>query len=143
MVLDRCLSVRRWRALVKPGPPATAFGAKGLTRASAPAPVPPCVRRRGGLDRPFPSRSSPKSTDTIRHIGKTMVPVGLPEPVGRGQREATKPRFALGELQGPLLKPAELHGKGSEEDGKPDNRAQGANRDDERLAAPWGESHFF
>src|SRR5215470_1259936 len=84
-----------------------------------------------------------KSTETIRHIGKTMVLVGLPEPVGRGQREATKPRFALGELQGPLLKLAELHGKGSEEDGKPDKRAQGANRNDERLAAPWGESHLF
>jgi hypothetical protein len=40
---------RRGRvALVKPGLPATAFGGKGLTRVSAPAPVPPCVRRRGG-----------------------------------------------------------------------------------------------
>jgi len=29
-------------ALVKPGLPATAFGGKGLTRASAPAPAPPC-----------------------------------------------------------------------------------------------------
>jgi hypothetical protein len=54
MVLSRSPSVRRWRlwpgapALVKPGLPTTAFGGKGLTRASAPAPVPPCVRRRGG-----------------------------------------------------------------------------------------------
>jgi hypothetical protein len=35
-------------ALVKPGLPATASGGKGLTRASAPAPVPPYVRRQGG-----------------------------------------------------------------------------------------------
>jgi hypothetical protein len=32
-------------ALVKPGLPATAFGGKGLTKASAAAPVPPCVGR--------------------------------------------------------------------------------------------------
>src|SRR5215472_17614771 len=35
-------------ALVKPGLAATAFGGGGLTRASVPAAVPPCVRRQRG-----------------------------------------------------------------------------------------------
>jgi hypothetical protein len=53
MVVNRCPSGRQWRlypgtlALVKPDLPATDFGGEGLTRASAPAPVQPCVRRRG------------------------------------------------------------------------------------------------
>jgi len=44
-------------ALVKPGLPATAFGGKGLTRISAPAPVPPCVRRQGGAGSPISTHS--------------------------------------------------------------------------------------
>jgi hypothetical protein len=41
----------------QPGLPATACGGKGLTRASAPAPVPPCVRRRGGAGWPISTHS--------------------------------------------------------------------------------------
>src|SRR6516162_3828341 len=44
-------------ALVKPGLPATAFGGEGLTRASAPAPAPPCVRRRRGAGSPISTHS--------------------------------------------------------------------------------------
>src|SRR6516162_3843984 len=44
-------------ALVKPGLPATAFGGKGLTRASAPAPAPPCVRRQSGAGSPISTHS--------------------------------------------------------------------------------------
>ena len=53
MVLNCSPSVCRWHcgrgrlALVKRGLRATAFGGRGLTRVSAPAPVPPCVRQRG------------------------------------------------------------------------------------------------
>src|SRR6516162_2711197 len=44
-------------ALVKPGLPATAFGGKGLTRASALAPAPPCVRRQSGAGSPISTHS--------------------------------------------------------------------------------------
>src|ERR1700739_206742 len=44
-------------APVKPGLPATAFGGKGLTRASTPALVPPCVRRWGGAGSPISTHS--------------------------------------------------------------------------------------
>src|SRR5262249_61330896 len=53
-------------ALVKPGLPATACGGKGLTKASAPAPVPPSLRRRGGAGSPISTHSFFKRGDMLK-----------------------------------------------------------------------------
>ena len=70
-----------------------------------------------------------KSTNSVRQIGKTMLLISFPEPIGRGQRKATKTRLAVFKLQGSLLKPAELHRKGAEQDDETDDSVEGAERD--------------
>src|SRR5580692_2948618 len=72
-----------------------------------------------------------------------MLPIGLPEPIRRGQREVAEAALASRQLRGSLLKPAELDRQGAKQDGKADDRTNSANRDDYRLAAPRGKSYVL
>ena len=80
-----------------------------------------------------------KGADIIGLIDKAMLLVGLPQPIRRGQREITKPRFAVAQSGFRTLQRAGAGDQRSEKQGETCDRAQCADGDESRLAAPAGE----
>ena len=88
MVLNRSPSARWWRlwpralAPCKAWPSATAFGGKGLTRASAPAPFHHAFDGEEGLDHAFPpTQISKEALLSSRRRPGPIVPLALPRSI--------------------------------------------------------------